>query len=311
MAVTSAIRLDIAQMRGSARRRRKERAVKAAFGTAAGVGLVISVAIVLSLIGEAVVFLTKVELGSLWAGVWSPRTNEFDIPTLFMGTLMIAVIATVVAAPLGLGAAMFLSEYAQARTRRLLKPIIETLAGIPSVVLGYFALTVINPGLVQTLFSGAATFNFLAAGIAVGILVLPLVATVAEDAMHAVPEALREAAYGLGARRRTVTSKIVVPAAVSGIAASMILAFSRAVGETMVVAIAAGAAGNAVRTMNPLDPGQTMTGAISSLAIGSDQVRGSSAAFVSLYFVGLLLFAMTFALNMVSERIVRRARRMS
>ena len=221
---------------------------------------------------------------------------------------MIAGIAMLVATPLGLGAAAYLSEYASPRTRRVLKPILETLASIPSVVLGYFALQWINPALVQKLFASAGTFNFLAAGLAVGILTVPLVASVAEDALHAVPGALREAAYGIGAKRKTVTTKVVFPSAVSGIVASLILGFSRAVGETMVVAIAAGATGGALRTFNPLERGQTMTGAISSLAIGSDQVRGSGFAFDSLYFVGLLLFVITFALNLVSERFVRRVR---
>ena len=228
--------------------------------------------------------------------------------TIFAGTVIVAVIAMLVAAPLGLGAAAYLSEYATPRTRRTLKPILETLASIPSVVLGYFALQVINPDLVRKVFASAGTFNLLAAGLAVGILTIPLVASVAEDAMHAVPKALREGAYGIGARRMTVTLRVVFPAAVSGIVASLILGFSRAVGETMIVAIAAGATGGAPRTFNPLDRGQTMTGAISSLAIGSDQVRGSGFAFDALYFVGLLLFAITFVLNVLSERFVRRVR---
>jgi len=296
-------------LRGSARRRRKERTVRTVLFAAAAAGLVISVAIVLTLVGEAIVWLTKVEPGWLWTEGWFPRSNDFDLLTIFAGTMLIAVIAMLVATPLGLGAAMYLSEYAKPRVRRSLKPVLETLAGIPSVVLGYFALTVINPGLVQTLFSSVGAFSFLAAGIGVGILTVPLVASVAEDAMFAVPRSLREGAYGIGARRRTVTTKVVFPAAVSGIVASLILGFSRAVGETMVVAIAAGATGGALRTFNPLDRGQTMTGAISSLAIGSDQVRGSDAAFASLFFVGLLLFVITFALNLVSERFVRRVRK--
>ena len=163
----------------------------------------------------------------------------------------------------------------------------------------------------QPLFSSAGTFNVMAAGIGVGILTIPLVASVAEDAMYAVPSALREAAYGIGARRRTVTTKVVFPAAVSGIVAALILGFSRAVGETMVVAIAAGATGSATRHLNPLEPGQTMTGAISSLAIGSDQVKSTTGLnpFDSLFFVGLLLFVMTLALNVVSERYVRKVRK--
>jgi phosphate transport system permease protein len=295
-------------MRGSRRRHRKERLVRVFFLSAAALGLLISLAIVLALAEEAVRWLFAIDLGWLWTEGWFPRADEFDLLTIFSGTVMIAVIAMAVATPLGLGAAAYLSEYATPRMRRTLKPILETLASIPSVVLGYFALQWINPELVRKIFGSAGTFNFLAAGLAVGILTIPLVASVAEDAMHAVPHALREGAYGIGARRKTVTTRVVFPAAVSGIVASLILGFSRAVGETMVVAIAAGATGGALRTFNPLERGQTMTGAISSLAIGSDQVRGSGFAFDALYFVGLLLFAITFLLNVVSERFVRRVR---
>jgi phosphate transport system permease protein len=295
-------------MRGNRRRHRKERLVRVLFLSAAALGLVISLAIVLALVERAIRWLFDIDLGWLWAEGWFPRADEFDLLTVLSGTVMIAVIAMAVAAPLGLGAAAYLSEYATPRLRRTLKPILETLASIPSVVLGYFALQWINPELVRRIFGSAGTFNLLAAGLAVGILTIPLVASVAEDALHAVPHALREGAYGIGARRKTVTTRVVFPAAVSGIVASLILGFSRAVGETMIVAIAAGATGGALRTFNPLERGQTMTGAISSLAIGSDQVRGSGFAFDSLYFVGLLLFAITFLLNVVSERFVRRVR---
>jgi phosphate transport system permease protein len=295
-------------MGGSKRRHRKERLVRILFLSAAVLGLVISIAIVLALVEQAISWLFDIQLGWLWAEGWFPRANEFDVLTILAGTVMVAVIAMLVATPLGLGAAAYLSEYATPRTRRTLKPILETLASVPSVVLGYFALQVINPDLVRKLFASAGTFNYLAAGLAVGILTIPLVASVAEDAMHAVPNALREGAYGIGARRMTVTLRVVFPAAVSGIVAALILGFSRAVGETMVVAIAAGATGGSSRSFNPLDGGQTMTGAISSLAIGSDQVRGSGFAFEALYFVGLMLFVFTFLLNVVSERFVRRVR---
>ena len=303
--------VSISTLRGSSKRRRKEGFVRALLTLAAGISLVISVAIVLALLGQAIAFLTQVDPSALWSGRWSPRQGEFDIPTLFIGTIEVSVIAMLIATPLGLGAAMYLSEYASPRTRRRLKPILETLAGIPSVVLGYFALQVINPDLVQTLFATSSTFTIMAAGIGVGILTVPLVASVSEDAMYAVPRALREAAYGIGARRRTVTLRVVFPAAVSGIMASLILGFSRAIGETMVVAIAAGATGSATRHWNPLEPGQTMTGAIASLAIGSDQVKSTTGlnAFDALYVVGLLLFAMTLGLNLLSERFVRRVRR--
>jgi phosphate transport system permease protein len=300
---------SVGLLRGSARRRRKERVVRASFQGAALFSLAVSIAIVLTLAGEAIVWLTKVDLSMLWVSGWDPRGDQFDLIALLSGTLQIAGIAMLVAAPVGLGAALYLSEYATPRMRRTLKPILEVLAGIPSVVLGYFALTVINPGIVQRFFSGTGAFTYLAAGIAVGILTVPLVASVAEDAMYAVPNALREAAYGIGARKGTVARRVVFPAAISGIMASLILGISRAIGETMVVAIAAGATGAAARTFNPLDGGQTMTGAIASLAVGSDQVRGSGLAFPSLYFVGLCLFVITFALNLASERFVRRFRR--
>ena len=304
--------LSIRGLEGNPRRKRKESLVHGVLVTAAGVSLLISVAIVVALVGQAVTILIEVDLGQLWASGWFPRSGEYDVLTIFIGTFEISAIAMIIATPLGLGAAMYLSEYASPGTRRRLKPILETLAGIPSVVLGYFALQVINPSIVQNLFGATATFTIMAAGIGVGILTIPLVASVAEDAMYAVPGALREAAYGIGARRRTVTTKVVFPAAVSGIMASLILGFSRALGETMVVAIAAGASGGASRHLNPLEGGQTMTGAISSLAIGSDQVRGVSGAvnpFDALYFVGLLLFVLTLGLNLLSERFVRRVRR--
>jgi phosphate transport system permease protein len=213
-----------------------------------------------------------------------------------------------VATPLGLGAGIYLSEYASPRVRRLLKPILEVLASIPSVVLGFFALTWISPNLVQPL-TGAPLSNMAAAGLAVGILITPLVASISEDAMHAVPGYLREASYGLGARKRTTSLRVVVPAAVSGIVAALLLGVSRAIGETMIVSIAAGGTGGSLFEVNPFEPGQTMTAAMTALAIGSDNVRGAELTFESLFFVGLLLFLMTLALNLVSEAFVRRVRR--
>jgi phosphate transport system permease protein len=307
--VVQAPTLTTADLRGDARRRRRETAVRWTFRAAAIASLAVSAGIVIALAGGAVRWITGVDLGWLVADGWFPRRNDFDVLTILAGTLIVAAIAIVVAAPLGLGAAVYLSEFATLGVRRTLKPVLEMLAGIPSVVLGSFALTVIQPAVVQDLFGATNAFSLMAAGIGVGILTIPLVASVSEDAMHAVPRSLREAAYGIGARRRTVAMRVVVPASVSGIAAALILGLSRAIGETMVVAIAAGATGGGLRTLDPLEPGQTMTGAISSLAIGSDQVQGSSHAFDSLFFVGMLLFALTFALNGVSERFVRRVRR--
>jgi phosphate transport system permease protein len=297
---------------GSPRRRRKERLVGALLAAAAAVSIAISVAIVLALAFRAARFVSAVDLGALWSGTWRPRQGQFDMPSLFYGSLVVTGIAMIVATPLGLGAAAYLSEYAGPRARRLLKPIVETLAGVPSVVIGFFALVVINPAVVQTVFGATGTFTMMAAGLGVGILTIPLIASVAEDAMFAVPRHLREAAYGIGARRRTVTTRVVFPSALSGIVAALILGVSRALGETMVVAIAAGATGNATRTLNPLEPNQTLTAAIASLAIGSDQVRTRGAglnAFDALYLVGLILFVFTLLLNALSERFVRAYRR--
>jgi phosphate transport system permease protein len=288
-------------------RRRREALVRAFFLAAAALSIVVSIAIVGSLLGNALYFLINVDLGSLVAGGWFPRRGLYDIPTIVAGTLVVSFVAMLVAAPLGLGAGIYLSEYASRRVRRVLKPILEILASIPSVVLGFFALTWISPNLVQPL-TGAPLSNMAAAGLAVGILITPLVASVSEDAMHAVPQYLREASYGLGARRRTTSLRVVFPAAISGIVAALILGVSRAIGETMIVAIAAGGTGGSLFAVNPFEPGQTMTAAMTALAIGSDAVRGAELTFESLFFVGLLLFAMTLVLNLISDSFVRRVR---
>jgi phosphate transport system permease protein len=303
--------LGLEDLRGNAGRRRRESTIRRVFFTAAAFSIVISLAIVVSLAGGAVDFFSKIDgIGELWnPRGWFPRRGLFDILTIVLGTTLVALVAIAVAAPIGLGAAMYLSEYASRRTRRYLKPIVEVLAGIPSVVMGFFALTFISPNFVQALVPGTPAFNMAAAGIGVGILIIPLVATVAEDAMHAVPGALREASFGLGAKKRTTSLRVVFPAAVSGIVAALILGLSRAIGETLVVSIAAGAVGGSDRTLNIFGPGQTMTAAMTSLATGSDQVRGVGAAYPSLFFVGLLLFGMTLLLNLASERFVRRVRR--
>jgi phosphate transport system permease protein len=293
---------------GSRPRLRRERRVRRIFFSAAVTSILISLLIIGSLAGEAWRFISTVDLSSLWSLGWFPRRGMFDLKTVLVGTLLIALVAMVVATPLGLGAAIYLSEYARPRARRWLKPILEVLAGIPSVVLGYFALTWISPNLVMRLNPQAGVFSMAAAGIGVGILVTPLVASVTEDAMRAVPYALREASYGLGAKKATTVTRVVFPAAASGIMASLILGISRAIGETMVVAMAAGAVGGSLFEVDIFQPGQTMTAAMSALAIGSDQVAGSTNAFQSLFFLGLLLFLMTLALNLISDRFVRKVR---
>ena len=293
---------------GSRSRMRKERIVRAVLFVAASTSIVISVAIVASLIGEAWTFVSQVELAALWTDGWFPRRGMYDVKTLVSGSLIVTVIAMAVAGPLGLGAAVYLSEYAPAAVRKVVKPALEILAGIPSVVLGFFALTFLSPVIVQRLNDEATQFNIAAAGIGVGILTIPLVASISEDAMRSVPMALREASYGLGARKITTTVRVVIPAAVSGLVAAFIVAVSRAIGETMVVFIAAGATGGSLFSTDVFKPGQTMTAAMASQAAGTDQVRGAGLTFQSLFFVGMLLFLVTLVLNVLASRFVRRVR---
>lgn len=285
----------------------RERAIKSAFRLAAIVSVVISVLIVLSLAGQATAFLRAIDPSQLTAEGWFPRRGMFDIRTIVAGTLLVTLIAMLVAVPLGLGAGVYLSEYASARVRKALKPVLELLAGIPSVVLGFFALTWIGPQIVQRLCTQSTAFNMGAAGIGVGILVTPLIASVAEDALRAVPSHLREASVGLGADGFSTTTRVVFPAAISGIVAAIVLGLSRAIGETMVVAIAAGATGGSLFALDACGPGQTMTAAMAALAVGSDQV-GQEGAVESLYFVGFVLFLMTLTLNVLSSRFVNRIR---
>ena len=300
--------ITLRDLRGDARRLRTERAVRAALLGAAVLSIVISALIVLSLVREAWTFISQVEMAKLWTTGWFPRRGIYDVKTLLVGSLLVTAIAMVVAVPVGLGAAIYLAEYASARVRQVLKPALEILAGIPSVVLGFFALTWISPEIVQRLNDGASLFNLAAAGIGVGILTVPLVASISEDAMRAVPLSLREASAGMGARKITTTVTVVVPAAISGLVAAFIVAVSRAMGETMVVAIAAGATGGSVFSTNIFKPGQTMTAAMAAQAAGTDAVRGQALTFQSLFFVGLLLFLITLGLNLVADRYVRRVR---
>lgn len=296
------------ELSGDPRRHRRERRYRRAFLVAASLSVVISALIVTSLVGEATRFITSVDLGSLWSSGWFPRNLRFDIKTLLVASLIISGIALAVAAPLGLGAAIYLSEYARPRARRAVKPIVEILAGVPSVVLGFFALAFISPNLVQLVFPSAGQFNMLAAGIGTGILVTPLMASVSEDALRSVPQELREASFALGARKRWTITRVVLPASVSGIVAAAILSVSRAIGETMVVTIAAGGSGSAPFQADPLEEGVTMTSAIANLALGSD-MPAIGDPFISLFFVGMLLFVFTLLLNVVGDRIVRRYRK--
>lgn len=299
--------LTLASLRGSPRRRRREAFIRAVFLFAAALSIVISALIVFSLIREAWTFISQVDLAALWTDGWFPRRGLYDIKTIFTGSVIVTVIAMAVAAPLGMGAAVYLSEYARPPVRKVLKPVLEVLASIPSVVLGFFALTFISPELVQRV-ADAGQSNMAAAGIGVGILTIPLIASIAEDALRSVPDSLREASSGMGARKVTTTVRVVVPAAISGLVAAFIVAVSRAIGETMVVLIAAGAGGGSLFNLDPLKEGLTMTAAMATQASGTDSVVGAALTFQSLFFVGMLLFLITFALNLVADRYVRRVR---
>lgn len=289
------------------RRRTGERAIKGALLACGIVSVVTTVGIILSLAFETFEFLRKVPILDYLTGTdWAPtfRPAKFGVLPLVSATLLIAGIAIVVAIPLGLGSAIFLSEYAGPRARKIIKPILEVLAGIPTVVLGYFALTFVSLSLLKNFIPWLPPFNALSAGLVVGIMIVPLIASIAEDAMRAVPQSLREAAYGMGATKRIVATKVVVPAALSGIAAAVILGLSRAIGETMIVTIAAGL--NPNLSPNPTEPMATMTAYIVQISLGDTPQTGI--AYKTIFAVGSTLFLMTLTLNIISARIVRRFR---
>jgi phosphate transport system permease protein len=251
-------------------------------------------------------FLSEVSLVEFLTGTeWTPlfANKRFGVLPLVVGTLLVSAIAMVVALPMGLVSAIYLSEYAPASLRRVVKPILEVLAGVPTVVYGYFALMFVTP-LLQQWIPGLAGFNALSPGIVMGIMILPLVSSLSEDAMRAVPQGLREGAYALGATRMQTALNVVVPAAFSGITAASILAVSRAIGETMIVAIAAGQQPRL--TANPLVPIETMTAYIVQVSLG-DTPRGTL-EYRTIFAVGMLLFVMTFALNLVSTWLRERFR---
>jgi len=249
---------------------------------------------------------TQVTLWEFISGTeWQPQIQKFGIWALLNSTLMTTTIAMLVAIPLGIGVAIYLSEYASTRIRSTLKPILEVLAGVPTIVYGYFALTFMTP-LLRIIFGRDVVqiYNTASAGIVMGILILPLISSMTEDALHAVPNALREAAYGLGATRLETAIKVVVPAAISGISAAIIVGISRAIGETMIVAVAAGAGPNF--TFNPFEGAETMTGHI--VRISGGDISYDSIDYNSIFAIGLMLFLITLVLNIISQQIVRRFR---
>jgi len=367
---------------GPKARARKESAIRSIFFAAAFMAIVVSVAIVASLLRETYTFVTEVDWSKTWGqNGWFPRNSVFDMPTLLVSSLIVTVVAMLVAGPLGLGSAIYLSEYASKRTRSFLKPVLEVLAGVPSVVLGFFALFFISPQVIERigrngwLVIGAVIFiayvvfvavwarnlvrreagtaistqvkrivtltilvagaliliwwindvagsadptadnaftmkrsgQLAAAAVGVGILTIPLVASVSEDALAAVPKELRDASAGLGARKMTTTIQVVLPAAISGIVAAFIIGISRALGETMVVFMAGGAADAALFNSSPFEGGLTMTAAMASIS-GTDNVVGEGLTVEAIYFVGSVLFLLTLVLNIVAGRFVNRVR---
>ena len=268
----------------------------------------VTIGIVYVLLRDALTFfaLPEVSLTEFFTDtVWQPQIGRFGILPLLNATLMVSAIAMLVALPLGMATAIYLSEYAAPRVRGILKPILEVLAGLPTVVYGYFALTFMTP-LLRAVFGRdlVQIYNVASAGLVVGILIIPLVASLSEDALHAVPDSLRQAAYGLGATRLETSLRVVVPAGLSGITAAFVVAISRAVGETMIVAIAAGAGPNL--TFNPFVAAETMTGYM--VRISGGDLSYDSVDYQSIFAVGLVVFAMTLTLNLISQRIVRRFR---
>ncbi len=281
--------------------------MRAVFLGAALVSILIAGLIVYVLSRGTIDFLREIDLSQLVDTGWFPRRDRFDISTLLVASVIMGSIAMVVAVPAGLGTAIYLSEYARPRVRSIVKPIIEVLAGIPSVVVGYFALRFIHPQFVDRFFDPTSNKSMLAGGIGIGILVIPIMASISEDALRAVPGSLREASYGVGARKSTTTVKIVLPAAVSGLVAASIIAVSRAIGETMVATMAGGPDGSGPFSKNPLEGGLTLTAAMTNAAGGTDQaVKGAS--FNVLFFLGLVLFLITLVLNLIGDRFVQRVR---
>lgn len=295
---------------GVAQRHTGEKIIRVLLFLAALVSILVTVGIVFSLVGETLAFFQDdaVKLSQFLTGSeWSPLFSdpEFGIRPLVQGTLIISAIGMLVAVPLGLGTAVYLSEYASPRVRRLVKPTLELLAGVPTVVFGYFALTFFTPKILNdVLHLDVSVFNGLAGGIIVGIMIIPTVASVAEDSMASVPQSLREGAFGLGASKRQVSTRVVFPAALSGIVASIVLGASRAVGETMIVLIAAGQV--PTTSLDPRKPMETMTAFIG--ATGKGDVPTGSTGYKAIFAVGFTLFIMTLIINAIAIRLVRKYR---
>jgi phosphate transport system permease protein len=284
-----------------------EKVIRVVLATAAYVSIFTTFGILISLLIPSIEFFLEVPITDfLFGTTWTPLFNdgEFGVLPLLSGTIVITVIAIAVAIPLGLGAAIYLSEYASSRVRKVLKPTLEVLAGIPTVVFGFFALEFLTQLVLIKIFPGIEVFNALSAGLIMGIMIIPTIASLSEDAMAAVPSGLRDGAYALGSTKRQTAMKVVIPAALSGIVAAFVLGISRAIGETMIVTIAAGL--QPQLSFNPLIGMQTMTSYIA--AAGSGDLATGSIEYKSIFAVGMLLFALTFMMNIFSIRLVRRFR---
>jgi len=266
------------------------------------ISIITTIGIISILAINSVPFFHEVGFTEFFTGLeWTPLfiPQNFGISPLVNGTFLVAFIAAITALVFGLGSAFYLSEYASRRVRKIIKPLLEILAGIPTVVYGYFALTFVTP-IIQVIFPETIIFNALSAGLVMGIMIIPMVSTLSEDAMNAVPMSLREAAYGLGAKKYQVALRVVFPSAISGVVASFILAISRAIGETMIVSLAAG--GKPALTLNPLDAIQTMTAYIVTVSQG--ETPQGSVEYNSIFAVGLLLFFLTLIMNLIGRFIV-------
>lgn len=272
----------------------------------ASVSVLTTIGILFTLLTETVTFFTRVNpMDFLLSKEWAPFSSDpkYGIFSLILGTLKVTAVATVFALPVGLGAALYLSEYASDKSRRIIKPILEILAGIPTIVYGFFALTFVTP-ILRSVFPELGSFNSISPGLVVGVMIIPMITSMSEDAMSSVPDSIKEGALGLGATKFELATKIVFPAALSGIIASIVLAISRAIGETMIVSLAAGSTPDS--SFSLIGSIQTMTGFIVQVATG-DATYGSD-IYYSIYAVGFTLFLFTFIMNIISQWVTKRFR---
>jgi phosphate transport system permease protein len=284
-----------------------EKAIYAVLAGCAILSVITTTAIVIALIGPTISFFGEVPVFDFLFGTdWSPQFEpaSFGVLEIVVGTLNVVLWGMLFGIPLGLGAAVYLSEYAPPRVRKVVKPALEVLAGIPTVAIGFFAVSFITPEIIQKIFASSPIFTALAAGVGIGLMVVPIIASISEDAMRAVPSGLREGAYAMGATKMRVATRVVFPAALSGIVASIVLAISRAVGETMIVVLAAGSTPNL--TFNPLESVQAMTAFIATTATG--EIPQGTIEYDTIFAVGTVLFVMTLILNVISISFVRRFR---